>query len=183
MRLFALFLCLIQSTYGLADELSDRLVGFSSIKESHASFVEAWTADYLEEPLISKGKLSYKRPGKLIKNIEHPESVMQIIEGDQLTVIRNGKTHSIQLSDEPLLATGIYALRDVLEGNKNNLQNRFEIIYTELNEGWNIILTPKDNQVAKKIKVMILKGCDNRIFQISIEYRNGDNLLTDISHD
>ena len=183
MRFCIIFVFITLNSSANADEFSERLVSFSLLKESHASFVEVWTADYLEEPLISKGILFYKRPGKLIKNIEHPESVRQIIEGNQLSVIRNGETHSVQLSDEPLLATGIYALRDFLEGNKNNLKNRFEIIFTELNKEWNLTLVPKDNQVAKKIKEIVLQGFDSRILQIHIEYRNGDKLLTEISHD
>ena len=48
-----LYLCLLlQSALVSAGSLSDRLAGFATINESRGKFVETWSADYLDEPLI-----------------------------------------------------------------------------------------------------------------------------------
>lgn len=180
---YGLFLSLLlQSTLVLADALSNRLAGFARLDESSGSFVETWTADYLNEPLVSRGELTYKRPGQLSKIITHPERIEQYIEGNQLSVVHNGETRSIQLSDQPELAAGIYALQFVLDGDEENLYKLFELRYSELSTGWNLLLKPKDQQVANGLELIILQGEGNHIQRVTIQFYNGDNLLTEIAH-
>jgi len=183
MKFWLSLILLIQSAWVLADALSDRLAGFAAQPESRGRFVETWSADYLSEPLVSRGKLSYKAPGQLSKIIEHPERVVQHIEANQLSVISNGESRSMQLSEHPELAAGIYALQDVLEGNENGLREHFEPHYSELGTDWTLKLVPRDKQVAQRIKSITLRGRDNRIHQVLVQYHNGDSLLTKISYD
>lgn len=173
---------LLQSTLASADALSDRLASFSILNESSGSFVETWSADYLDEPLISKGELVYKRPSQLHKLITSPERIEQHIDGSQLSVIHNGETRSIQLSEQPVLAASIYALQAILDGNEKNLHKFFEARYSELNSRWTLSLMPTDPQVADSIKLIDLQGIENRIQRVSIQFYNGDMLLTDITH-
>lgn len=179
--LYALFLLI--ATPVLATTLAERLAGFGKEPELHARFVETWQASYLEKPLVSKGRLLYKAPGQLGKVIEEPEKVSQQIVGDQLTIERNGETHTMQLSSQPELAAGIYALRDVLEGNFTGLSARFETQYSEDKSRWRVELKPKDKSTAKRVDNIVLQGKDNRINTVKIMYRNGDSLLTEIIHE
>lgn len=167
----------------LADALADRLTGFSNEHELQGRFVETWTAGYLDKPLVSKGRLLYKAPGQLSKFIEQPEMVTQRVMGDQLLLERNGETHTTELSQQPELAAGIYALRDVLEGNINGLLGRFEVNFTEIKTVWMLILVPKEKKIANRIARIVLHGNGNRISDVRIEYHNGDSLLTEIIHD
>ena len=171
---------LLQSTLASAVTLSDRLASFSTLDRSSGSFVETWSADYLDEPLVSKGKLAYKRPSQLSKFITHPEHIEQHINGSQLTVIHNNETHSIQLPEHPELAAGIYALQAVLDGDEKNLYQHFEIRYNELETGWSMLLTPKNRQIADSIELIIVQGKSNRIQRVTIQFHNGDSLLTEI---
>ncbi len=181
-RLFCLLL-MLSSPVVFADLLADRLAGFATEHESRASFVETWMAEYLDKPLISKGRLHYKVPGQLSKFIEQPEVVTQRVIGDQLLLERNGETHTSQLSQQPELAAGIYALRDVLEGNINGLLGRFEVNFTEIKTVWMLTLVPKEKKIANRIARIVLHGNGNRISDVRIEYHNGDSLLTEIIHD
>jgi len=174
---------LLQSTLASADALSDRLVSFSILNESRGRFVETWSADYLDEPLISKGELVYKRPSQLHKFITSPERIEQHIDGSQLSVIHDGETRSIQLSEQPELAVGIYALQAMLDGSEKKLHQFFDVNYSELNARWTLSLTPTDPQVRESIKSIVLQGIENRIQGVSIQFYNGDLLLTDITHD
>lgn len=174
---------LLQSNLVAADALSDRLASFSIVNESSGSFVETWSADYLDEPLISQGVLVYKRPSQLHKFITSPERIEQHIDGRQLTVIHDGETRSIPLSEQPELAAGIYALQAILDGSEKNLHQFFEAKYSELNSRWTLSLTPTDPQVRDSITLIELQGIENRIQRMSVQFNNGDMLLTDIAHD
>lgn len=166
-----------------ADRLDDRLLNFSAQQASVAKFVETWSADYLSEPLITTGELTYKTTGELRKTIETPERSVQVIEGDRLTITHNDESRSIELSDEPALAASIYALRGVLKGDRQSLQDRFELKYEEDGDSWALRLTPKGTRVVKKIKVIRLRGVASQIEQVNIQYQNGDSSITKISHD
>jgi len=183
MRFFIFVIILIQSECVFSDAFTNRLTAFSAQKTSQAKFIETWSADYLDEPLITKGKLLYKATGLLEKTIKSPEFMVQKIEGNQLSITRNGEVNYMQLTDEPVLAAGIYALRDVLEGNKNNLQKHFKLDYSEQKNDWILVLKPKNEQIAQKIKSIILRGKFALIKQIRVNYRNDDYLVTDIFHD
>ena len=180
---YGLFLSLLlQSALVSADTLSDRLSGFATLDESGGSFVETWSADYLNESLVSRGELKYKRPGQLSKFISHPERIEQRIKGNQLSVVHNGETRSVQLSEQPELAAGIYALQAVLDGDEKKLHKLFELRYSETNTSWNLSLKPKDQQVASSLELIIVQGKGNRIQRVNIQFYNGDNLLTEIAH-
>lgn len=177
------FSLLLHSALVSADALSDRLGGFAAIKESRVSFVDTWSAEYLEQPLISKGKLEYKRPGQLTKFITGPDRIEQRIDGNRLTVMHNDEVRSIPLSEQPELAAGIIALQAVLDGDENKLRKHFELKYSELNIDWILSLIPKNKQVADSIDLITFKGNGNRIQQITIQFHNGDSLLSEIMHD
>lgn len=181
---YGLYLCLfLQSALVSAGSLSDRLAGFATIDESRGRFVETWSAGYLDEPLVSKGELIYKRPSQLRKVITDPQRIEQRIEGGRLTVMHNDEARNIQLSEQPELAAGIYALQAVLDGDENNLQKLFELKYIELNIDWTLSLIPKNKQVADSIDLIVFQGQGNRIKRITIQFYNGDSLLSEITHD
>lgn len=173
---------LLQTTLASADALSNRLESFSILHESKATFVETWSADYLDEPLVSNGELTYKRPGQLFKIIINPNRIEQQIDGNQLLVIHDGVTRSIQLSEQPVLAAGIHALQAVLDGDEESLHQLFKLQYDELNTGWKLSLTPKDQQVADSLELIILQGKENRLHRMSLEFYNGNSLITEIAH-
>lgn len=183
MKFFLIATLFLQSPILLADALTDRLNGFASQKNLQGSFVEMWSASYLSEPLVTQGKLFYKAPDQLIKIIERPDAIVQTIESDQLTIKRDEDLRTLQLSEQPTLAAGIYALRSVLQGSKKNLKQYFNLRFNEFDSGWTLKLLPKQPVVAEKIKVIILRGTDNKIQQVRIQYHNGDSLRTEISHD
>ena len=182
MRHWLFWILLLQSPLVSADALSDRLAGFATIKESRVSFVETWSADYLDESLVSKGELVYKRPGQLSKIITNPEHIEQRIVGNRLSVIHNDEMRNIELSEQPELAAGIKALQAVLDGDENSLRKLFDMQYSELNIDWTLSLVPKDKQAADSIDLIVLKGSGNRLQQVNIQFYNGDSLLTEITH-
>ncbi|MDA3869686.1 MAG: hypothetical protein PF589_07020 [Gammaproteobacteria bacterium] len=183
MKYILSFILLLQVPLTIADTLSERLAGFSELNESSGYFVETWSADYLEVSLVSKGKLLYKRPGKLSKLITHPDRIEQHINGEQLSITHNNKTRNIQLSQQPGLAVGIYALQAILDGDEKKLRELFKPDYSELNTGWELSLVTRDEDIAESIELITIRGIDDRIQKISIEFYNGDHLLTELTYE
>lgn len=184
---YALFLMLLlQSLAGsacvIAGSLSERLAGFAQINESEGRFIETWSADYLNEPLVSRGRLTYKKPGQLGKFITSPERIEQRIEGSQLSIKTHGEIRYIQLSEQPELAAGVIALQAVFDGDEVKLQKLFKLQYLELQPGWKLSLTPKDKQVANSIEQVVLQGQKYNIQQVHVLFLNGNKLLTEITH-
>jgi len=180
MKQWMFCILLLQSAWATADALSDRLEGFSTQKELRGSFVDTWHSVYLNEPIVSKGKLSYRAPGQFRKLVEYPELVEQIIKANRLYISRDGETEIVQLSSQKSLAAGIHALRDVLDGNESSLREVFKTDYHETAVGWQLELTPKAEQVAEQI---VFQGKENRIHRVRINYQNGDHLITEILND
>ncbi len=182
-----LFLMLVlQSLAGsagaVAGGLSERLAGFAQINESAGDFVETWFADYLNEPLVSRGRLTYKKPAQLGKFITSPERIEQRIKGSQLAIKHQGEVRYIQLSEQPELAAGVIALQAVFDGDEVKLQKFFKLQYTQSQSGWTLSLTPKDKQVANTIEQVVLQGQKYKIQQVRVLFLNGNKLLTEITY-
>lgn len=165
-----------------ADTFSERLMGFAQERESVVTFRETWSADYLSEPVVTTGRMSYKAPDQLKKMIEHPERIVQQIAGDQLVITKEDKSSRVRLSDESVLAVGIYALRDLLAGNDVNLQARFKLDYKDAAGVWILKMVPRDDEIAAQIKVITIRGTGSRLSQIGMIYQNGNSSITDITH-
>ena len=184
MKSFYTLILLVLVGNATANTFENRMASFASLQKSQVTFVETWMADYLDEAVVTKGRLSYRAPDQLEKIIESPELIEQRVMGDQLSIVRDGEKQYQQLSNEPVLAAGIDALRNVLRGDQQQLKKTFIVNFKENNENqeWMIELMPRNQKVAKKIKDIILHGKKDRIQKIQIEYQNGDRLLTEIMH-
>ncbi|HED33705.1 MAG TPA: hypothetical protein ENJ08_05725 [Gammaproteobacteria bacterium] len=170
------------SAYAVAGDLSERLAGFAQINESAGDFVETWFANYLNEPLVSRGRLTYKKPGQLGKFIISPERIEQHIAGSRLSIKRHGEIRYIQLSEKPELAAGVIALQAVLDGDEEKLHIFFKLQYKESQSGWKLSLVPKDKRLAKSIEQVVLQGQKYDIQQVRVLFLNGNKLLTEITH-
>lgn len=156
---------------------------FEKVTESEAEFTETWTAGYLDESVVTSGKLVYRKSGGLSKIIEQPAYSELIINDDSLTIVRHDKSRVIRLSDQPALAAGIHAIRDVLEGDIDSLKKNFAVEYGYQNGNWQLALQPIEAKVRERISRISLQGYHHRIDQISVHYKNGDEILTEIVHD
>ena len=67
-------------------------------------FRELKHSSLLATPVESRGTLSYRRPDVVEKDVVAPRAERFRIEGDTLSVTRDGKTRSIPLASQPVLA-------------------------------------------------------------------------------
>lgn len=165
--------------------------GFADIAEKLARqnvkvarYEEKLVADYLHEPLISKGTLRFESPDKLTKIMTEPESITQQITGSEVIVTRKGgKTEHFSLTSYPGLEGMANTLRSLLSGDRHYLEQNYVIKFSAAPHGWNLILTPRGSNIKKWIKNISVEGAGGNITQYTVTEANGDYTVTSLYED
>jgi hypothetical protein len=145
-------------------------------------FDEKIVAFYLDEPLLSKGKMHYEPPDKLVKVVEEPEYIKQEIQGGRVVVTRKGKTQSFSLSSHLVLEVMANTLRSLLSGNIAAIENEFSIKVVTDSESWKMVLVPLNEHVLESIESVVIEGKGGVINRYTITEGNGDYAVTSL-HD
>lgn len=180
---FVLLACAI-AWQAHADALDHRLAGFAKITQRKVAFTETFSASYLNQPVVSHGVLEYQAPDTLIKIVSTPQTVRYRIVQNRMTVRRDNDVQQVDLNKQPVLGLGINALRDLLQGNREDLEAHFVTRYdTEPAnpERWTLELVPRKPAIRKKILRVIMQGRADRLQQVQMDYANGDRLITRIT--
>ncbi len=118
--IFVLIFC--HTAVAHADLFDDRMATLGDKAEMTAQFIEFWHASYLKEPIKTTGQLQYRDPGILVKNVTGPEPAEYVVDGDIMTIHRDGEKQVVNISRHPELGAGFYALRKILDGDREGLE-------------------------------------------------------------
>ncbi len=148
-------------------------------RKKTAFFVEKKVAFYLDEPLISKGKLYYEYPDKLEKTLVSPVSEKQIIHGDEIKILKqDGSEEHVYTSDHPGIQSVVSAFLALLSGDADRLRAMYAVSSFKQNGGWRLELEPADENIKKWIKHIEVKGKKGKILSIKVIEFNDDYTLT-----
>lgn len=184
MRYWLVLLAGMVAFQARADMLDHRLASFAKVTQRKAEFSETLTASYLKNPVVSHGVLEYQAPDHLLKIINSPEPVRYSIEHNIMTITRGQDVRQVDLDKQPLLGLGINALRDLLQGDRGDLEARFKTRYDPDADGhdqWQLLLIPRDKALQDKIRRVVMRGSGNQLQEVRMEYANGDHLVTRIT--
>lgn len=162
------------------EQLMEQLAGSSY---STAHFTEHKYLHSLSKPLESSGVLQYQAPDHFVKQTLQPGKETMIIDGDQLTIERKGKSRTLQLQDFPALQAFIECLRGTMRGDLAALRQYYDLTLSGEQPHWQISLLPKDADLEKIVKNILISGASSEIQNITIEQRNGDRSVMNISRD
>ncbi len=176
----ALFLLLIsQQVYSL--ELSGLLNVIAITTQETRSFTETKTAFFLDKPLVSKGALTFIAPSTLYKKITFPNSSGQKIQGDEISILSpNEPLKTSTLSAFPKLALSINAIRWILSGNVDAIQQNFKVLLNGSLQNWSIQLIPLDEQLQQEIPNIVVSGRSKNITSFNVKRSNGDEVRTEL---
>lgn len=184
MRWWAVLLACIIAWSAHADALDHRLAGFAQVTQRKVTFTETFTASYLNQPVVSHGVLEYQAPDRLTKIVSTPETVRYSIVHNRMTIRRGDDVRQIDLDKQPVLGLGINALRDLLQGDREDLEAHFTTHYDaeiDSHHRWRLVLIPRKPALQKKIHRVVMRGVANRLHRVVIDYANGDRLVTRIT--
>lgn len=140
-------------------------------------FTEQKFLKVLDAPLRSSGRLVYKPPGRLERITEKPKPETLVLDGETMSMTRDGRTRSIAMSQLPAVGALVGSLRDVLAGDGGALQRRFKPIAQGVDAGWQLVLLPSDAELAQLVTRIVVAGREARIDTIEVLQADGDRSL------
>jgi len=155
-------------------DFAQLMAQLAQIQTSRARYTEVRHVAMLKQPLELSGTLSYSRPSRIEKNQTRPFSEIVRVDGEDLTVERDGKTHSVALRNAPLLGTLVESLRSTLAGDGGELRRLFSVSMEGSKEHWTLKLTPREIDVASVVTEISISGSGPRVGRIEIQEPGGD---------
>jgi outer membrane lipoprotein-sorting protein len=142
-----------------------------------ARFVERKFLQILDAPIESSGRLAFKPPGRLERVTEKPKTETLVLDGETLSMTRDGRTRTIAASQLPAVGALVGSLRDVLAGDSTAIGRRFKPIAQGTDQHWQLVLLPSDPDLAQLVTRIVVQGREGRIDTIEILQADGDRSL------
>jgi hypothetical protein len=191
-RLLPLALVLLSAASRAADPAPTRtwnletlLATLATRAEGHARFSETRTLKIVTTPLKSSGRLSFRRPGILEKQVVTPRKETLRVDGERLT-IEDGSADSprtVHLPDHPPLLAAIESIRAPLTGNADTLRRLFTATLGGSERHWVLTLVPRDAAYAEIVRIVYVHGSGARVDAIRIDEASGDRSVITIEPD
>jgi hypothetical protein len=154
-------------------DLSTLMAAFARVPAARATYVERKQIALLDVPLRYEGRLTYRAPDYLKKEVLVPRVESYEIGNGRLTIESDGQRRELALNEHPPLLAFIESLRATLAGDLPSLQRNYEIAYEPGTRGWNLRLTPRA-QLRNYITGITVHGSDAAVESVEIREASGD---------
>lgn len=163
--------------------LSQLMHALGQVKAASGTFTERKTLHMLKAPLVSSGTLSYVAPDRVVKVTLAPRPEKITLDADQVTmkVGRVGDTHTFSVTEYPQIGDLIEGVRATLAGNLTALDRYYTVRLTGSAADWQLLLLPREVDLAKVVRRIRIRGSKNRIREIETDERNGDRSVMAIA--
>jgi outer membrane lipoprotein-sorting protein len=156
----------------------DRLMNTLGAKKSgRAHFTETRYLKIAQEPLESSGELVFVAPDHLEKHTVSPKPENLVVDGDMLTVDRNGRKTTIPLRNIPEAGAFIETIRATLAGNRFALEDAYKVSVEGKGNDWTMTLVPTDSRMKQKVTSITLAGTGAALARVEIRLADGDRSL------
>jgi Outer membrane lipoprotein carrier protein LolA-like len=158
-------------------ELGELMRQLAVRRHGEVSFVEQHFLKLLKRPTESYGELTYDAPDRLEKHTIEPKPETLTLAGDVLTMVRGGRTRTLDLKSYPALVPFIESIRATLAGDLPTLERLFTVDFAGTVARWRLTLTPRDAQVAKTVSQVRIDGANSTLTGVEIVEADGDRSL------
>ena len=170
--------CLPATASEPAWSLDQLMQALSNVKSATSEFVEDQYIGVLTRPLHASGVLVYVAPKRLEKDVLAPARQSVVIDGDTLTMHQsNGRSRSFMLQDHPEIGGFVESLRSTLSGDLIGLNRFYTVGFTSSADRWELSLAPKDEQVRKLVKSILIDGSNLSLSSVKILQADGDRTI------
>jgi hypothetical protein len=155
----------------------------AAIPGLEARFREEKKLALLRAPLVSEGRLFYKRGGYLARVTEKPSPSTVRIGPDTLEVDSGEGFKRIDLRGRADIKLFVESFARVLAGDYDALATLYTIGFkpaAAANERWTLSLTPKSGNLAQLVKSVELEGKGFGVELIRVNETKGDSASTHI---
>ena len=147
---------------------------------TQVAFTEKKFSSLLSAPVVSTGKLVYRRPDLVEKHIDTPRKESYRFNGEELVMLRSGSEKRIPLSSQPLLSAFAASLRGVLGGDLALLRSHYQLSLQGVENSWRLDMTPIDEETGRYVQRISVSGQGGRIAQIEVRETSGDHSVLQI---
>jgi outer membrane lipoprotein carrier protein LolA len=163
-------------SFGL-DQLMAQL---AHVERAEAQFVEQKYMKVLKTPLESSGTLIYEAPDRMIKRTDKPKPETMIVEGERLTLERQGRARTLRLQDYPVLWAFIESIRATLKGDLAALQRFYLVELGGEAQRWTLSMRPRDAKMIRVISSIEIAGVQGKIKTVKVQEAQGNRSVMTI---
>jgi hypothetical protein len=164
-----------------ADTDLDRLMALLAERtQSHVSFVERNYLALLDRPVQTSGELFYERPDRLEKRTLAPRPASLILDKDNLTIESGRRKRRLALHDYPQIAPFIESVRATLAGDRDSLEQAFQLSFDGSLAHWTLALVPRDKKLQSLVREIQIEGARDELQIVTILQADGDHSIMTI---
>jgi outer membrane lipoprotein-sorting protein len=167
--------------------LPQLMQGLAQVKSASAQFTERKTMHLLTAPLMTSGTLAYVAPDRMQKTTLAPVPEQFVLDRDQVTIVGvpDNQAHTFSLSEYPQIGGLVEGIRATLAGDLPTLERLYILEFKGAPADWQLLLQPRDSDLARFIKWIRIRGSRDRIEAIATESSDGDysdmSIIEDVS--
>jgi hypothetical protein len=164
--------------------LNELMQALAAVPEGRASFTEQKTLAALSAPVVTHGRLAYRRPDYLEKVTYPPNQETLVVNGSHLTFAMAEETpHALDLDQEPAIRALVDAMRGTLAGDLPALQRGYTITMDGDLAAWRLTLVPREATVAQLLRQVVIAGSGAALHAVDSVQPNGDTAEMTIEPD
>lgn len=160
--------------------LPDLMKLLAQQRSGEASFNEQRFVRGLDAPLAASGTLSFVAPDRFARHTLKPRAESLTVDGNQLTLVRGGRSRSMQLDAMPELVGLVEAVRGTLTGNGQVLARHFQTSVSGAANGWTLELVPLGGSMRAAVARLRIAGEQSELRRIDIDLSDGDSSVMTI---
>lgn len=151
------------------------VAGLKRAAPAKTPYTEVRFSGLLDRPLILHGELEYRGPDALAKIVDAPYRERTTIENGEASVQRGDREpRTFSLAQAPELEGFLRGFAALLGGDAKALERDFTLRATGSKASWRLVLTPRDDRLARRIASIEVDGEDTSARCFSMNEAGGD---------
>lgn len=161
-------------------EVPELMALLAQKRSGEARFTEQREVKGLNAPLASSGTLSFAAPDRFTRKTLAPRPESMVVEGNIVTLTRNGRTRSLALDASPEMEAIVEAVRGTLTGNATSLQQHFKLAVAGSSEQWTLELKPATPRLSVMLDSVRIAGKRSELRTVEMRLADGDRSVMQI---
>lgn len=160
-----------------ASRLAEFSQHFAAKEFQRFDFVQTKKLTVLSRPLVTEGEMVFARDQGLIWRTTRPVESTLVMSSDGIFKRSGTANEKIDTGKAPLVESTSRIFLSLFKGDFSALEGIFHLrLFGTATSTWRIELSPRNTQVAKYLKSIILRGTE-RVEELEINEMNGDTAL------
>jgi outer membrane lipoprotein-sorting protein len=179
-RWIAMLLLAVTTGAYAAYDIEQLMTELAQHKGGRARFVEKRHIALLDKPLQASGEMVYTPPDRLEKRTLLPKPETMVLDKDQLSLERDKRKLSINLSSRPEALAFVDSIRSTLSGNRRALEQHYSLKLQGDSKQWVLTLVPTEPEILALLQRITVSGSKSQVRHIEYLQADGDRSEIDI---